>query len=92
MFVIEDTACLSEESVAIKYAILPSMYPLDIGISTETFAFANFITEPGSPCCCSDINGKKIITVEDNKIRIATMYVGLDNFILFDFLSNILQY
>lgn len=76
MFVIEDTACLSEASVAIKYAILPSMYPFDNEISIETFAFDNFKTEPGSPCCCSDNRGKKITSVDDIKIRTTTMTVG----------------
>src|SRR5215203_660371 len=86
LFVIEDTACLSEASVAIKYAILPSIYPFDNGISIETFAFANFKTEPGSSCCCSDKRGKKITTVEDIKIRTTATTIGLNNFMLFDFL------
>ena len=78
---------LSEASVAIKYTILPSMYPFDMEISIDTFDFVDFKTElGGSCCCCSDSRGKKITAVEDNKIKSTAMTVGLDNFILFDFL------
>jgi hypothetical protein len=62
------------------------MYPLDVGISIETFAFANFKTDLGLSCCCSDTRGKKITTVEDNKVKTTTITIGLDKFILFDFL------
>jgi hypothetical protein len=62
------------------------MYPFDNGISIETFAFANFKTELGWSCCCSETRGKKITRVEDNKVKTTAMTIGLDNFILFDFL------
>ena len=64
-----------------------------MGISIETFAFANFKTEPGSLSCCSDTRGKKITPVEDNELRTTTTTTtneGLDNFILCEF-SSILK-